>query len=143
MSHGSRRWKNQSIEGFPQEGATRIRSGKLRPLAWILIGLAMLVWSLLSWLLYSFTDPVLAWLATSLDLVVDRGQDTAKTLGNKSAGDILAALDTSSLPGQLLGMLKSTGKGAVVVIWVIGMAVLAILPIGLSLIGRFYVRGRH
>lgn len=80
--------------------------------AWILIGLAMLVWSLLSWLLYSFTDPVLAWLATSLDLVVDRGQDTAKTLGNKSAGDILAALDTSSLPGQLLGMLKSTGKGA-------------------------------
>lgn len=39
--------------------------------------------------------------------------------------------------------LKSTGKGAVVVIWVIGMAVLAILPIGLSLIGRFYVRGRH
>ncbi|EHJ58549.1 hypothetical protein [Novosphingobium pentaromativorans] len=115
----------------------------MRPFAWILIGLAMLIWSLLSWLLYSFTDPVLAWLATSLDLVVDRGQDTAKTLGNKSAGDILAALDTSSLPGQLLGMLKSTGKGAVVVIWVIGMAALAILPIGLSLIGRFYVRGRH
>jgi len=81
----------------------------------------MLVWSLLAWLFYSFTDPVLAWLATSLELVVNQGQDAARTLGGAPAGDVLAALDTSRWAGQLLGMVKGAGKAAVVVVWLVGL----------------------
>ena len=143
MSHGPKRRNRHSPEAFSRIGRGRVRSGRLRPFVWILVGLAILVWSLLAWLLYSFTDPVLAWLATSLELVVNQGQDAARTLGGAPAGDVLAALDTSRWAGQLLGMVKGAGKAAVVVVWLIGLLILAILPLGLSLIGRFYVRGRR
>ncbi|AYO75503.1 hypothetical protein EBF16_00395 (plasmid) [Sphingobium yanoikuyae] len=102
----------------------------------------MLLWSVLAWLFYSFTDPVLAWVATALDLVVDQGRGAAKTLGNQPAGDVLAALDTSSWPGQWLAWLKSAGKSLVVIVWILGMAVLAALPVGLSIIGRRYFRDK-
>ena len=102
----------------------------------------MLLWSVLAWLFYSFTDPVLAWVATALDLVVDQGRGAAKTLGNQPAGDVLAALDTSSWPGQWLAWLISAGISLVVIVWILGMAVLAALPVGLSIIGRRYFRDK-
>lgn len=142
MSHRSGH-RMQPPRPIPRGGATTGQTGRLRPLVWIAVGVTMLVWSVLAWLLYQFTDPVLAWLAVALDVVVDQGQGAAKTLGNKPAADILAAIDANTLPGQLLAMMKAAGKSIVVVIWIVGMLALAALPIGLSWIGRLYYRRRY
>lgn len=142
MSHRSGH-RMQPPRPIPHGGATAGRTGRLRPVVWVGVGVAMLVWSLLAWLLYQFTDPVLAWLAVALDVVVDQGQGAAKVFGNRPAGEILAAIDANTLPGQLLPMLKGAGKSIVVAIWIVGMLALAALPIGLSWVGRIYYRGRY
>lgn len=142
MSHRSNKWTSPHMSYPPEQGAEP-RTGRLRPIAWLLVGLLMLLWSLLAGLLYVFTDPVLAWLASALDLVVDQGRGAANTIGNKQAGEILTALDTSTLPGQLLSALRGGGKVLIVIVWLVGMAVLAVLPFGLSYVGRHYYRGRR
>lgn len=103
----------------------------------------MVVWSLLAWLAYAFFDPLLAWLAGALDVVVDQGRGAARTFGDKQVGDLLTTLDTSVWPGRLLAMMKATGQAVVVVVWIAGLLVLAGFPIALSILGRLYYGDRR
>lgn len=100
--------------------------------------LVMVAWSLVVWVAYSMIDPVLGWLAASAPNLMNVGKEAAIAAGGKPAGDLLQALNADGLFSQIVRLLQVIAKPLLIAIWLMGMAVLAFLPAGISLIGRFF-----
>ncbi|MBX3532547.1 MAG: hypothetical protein KF849_18260 [Rhizobiaceae bacterium] len=102
----------------------------------------MAVWTLLAWLAYASTDPILAWLTATVSGVVENGQGVAEVLGGRPAGEAVRALDASGLVGQLLELVRIVAKPAIIALWGLGIAVLAALPVLASVVRRVVGRLR-
>ncbi len=122
--------------------AAQPASRRPKPLLWVVILIAMAVWTLFAWLAYAATDPVLAWLTATVSGVVENGQGVAEALGGRPAGEAVRALDASGLAGQLLELVRIVAKPAIIALWGLGIAVLTGLPILASVVRRVVGRLR-
>ena len=122
--------------------AAQPASRRPKPLLWAVILIAMAVWTLLAWLAYASTDPILAWLTATVSGVVENGQGVAEVLGGRPAGEAVRALDASGLAGQLLELVRIVAKPAIIALWGLGIAVLAALPVLASVVRRVVGRLR-
>ncbi|PZU85473.1 MAG: hypothetical protein DI528_11945 [Shinella sp.] len=104
--------------------------------------LGMVAWSLVIWLAYIMVDPVLGWFAASLPNLMDIGKDAAVAAGGKPAGDILQTLGAEGLFTQIVRLLQLVAKPLLIAIWLMGMAALALLPAGVSLVARLLSKRR-
>ena len=122
--------------------AAQPASRRPKPLLWVVILIAMAVWTLFAWLAYAATDPVLAWLTATVSGVVENGQGVAEALGGRPAGEAVRALDASGLASQLLELVRIVAKPAIIALWGLGIAVLTGLPILASVVRRVVRRLR-
>lgn len=119
----------RSIQRQSAPGSTSIQGGRpARPLLWGFVLILMVGWSLLSGLGYMLADPVLSWLGAVATGVVQNGQGVAEAYGGKAAGEAVKALDSSGVMGQILAAAQTILKPAIIVVWGLGMLLLATLP---------------
>lgn len=112
------------------------RTGGGRPALMLLWAAAAIGWSLLAWLGYSLADPLLAWLGATLPGVAESGGELATVFGGKEAGAAVDALGAGPIAAQGLGLLAIVLKPAIVVVWVLGLAALAVLATLVAGAGR-------
>lgn len=132
------RMKNVSVEHCRPKTpyAAKQASRRHKSLLWGVVLIVMVVWSFFAWFAYTVIDPVLAWLMAIASGAIANGQGVAETFGGKPVGEAVRALDASGLIGQLLGLVLILAKPAIVILWVLGLAALAALPIFASLARR-------
>ncbi len=100
------------------------RTGGGRPALMLLWAAAAIGWSLL------------AWLGATLPGVAESGGELATVFGGKEAGAAVDALGAGPIAAQGLGLLAIVLKPAIVVVWVLGLAALAVLATLVAGAGR-------
>lgn len=117
----------------------RTSSGGYLPL--MMIGGALVLWSLLAWTSYGFVDILSGWLSSNATTLLQTGKDAANATGiGKGAVGWLDVEATSGLARQLLDLAVFVAKPAIIVIWALGALVIVAIPAILRRLGRFSKR---
>lgn len=105
-------------------------------LAWGVLIFFMIGWSALALFAYVVADPVLAWFGASLTGALANGQGVVEALGGKAAGEAVKALEAGGIAGQILTLAQAVAKPVIVIVWGLGMVLLAAAPSLLLIVGR-------
>lgn len=107
----------------------------------MLIGGALVLWSLLAWTGYAFVDVLSGWLSSNATTLLQTGKDAATATGiGKEAAGWLDVEATSGLARQLLDFAVVVAKPAIVMIWALGALVIVAIPAILRRLGRLSKR---
>lgn len=116
----------------------------LKPIAWIVVLIGLMVWSAIALVGYVSIDSLLGWAAAIAGDVVDSGKDIATAVGvGKAQVGAVEALNVSGILGQAITLLKIIAKPAIVILWGIGVVALIAAPLILSRAGRLFALRRH
>lgn len=134
-----------SGSGYSGDGPDGYQPLRLpRRISWIVVIAGLAVWSLLAWVAYALTDPVLGWVAASAGLIVESGKNIATVAGvGKEVGTVVDSLNTTGLLGQAVALLRIIMKPMIVITWGIGALALIVAPRLLREMGGQLARFRH
>lgn len=113
---------------------TTPRRGSFQTLSMAVVGVLLVLWSLLAGGIYLFIDPIFGWVAQNAGLLVDFGRD-ASNLSGVESGPLIDSLNLKGWLGQLIALLWSIAKPALIVIWAVGAGLLLVAPLILRKLG--------
>lgn len=146
---GHRKRGHRSSHGYREEGPrewpeSRSASRGSRSRSWIIVTIGLVVWSLIAWITYALSDAILVSVAGSAGVLLEGGKDLATATGvGKDVGTALDNLNVSGLGGQLIALLRTILKPAIVVLWAIGAVVLIAAPVIVPRVRRLLSARRH
>lgn len=134
-----------SYSGYPGDGPGAYPLPRLsRRNSWIVVITGLVVWSLLAWVAYALTDPVLGWIAASAGLVLESGKNIATAAGaGKEVGTVVDGINASGFLGQAIALLRLALKPVIVIVWATGALAIIAAPLILRKIGGRLARLRH
>lgn len=126
----------------PHEGRPPARR-RLGPIAWIVVVVGFMMWTLLAWTAYALADGVVGWLAANAGVVVESGKNLATAAGaGKEAASMVDRLNPSGWIAQAATLLQVVLKPAIILLWAVGAIALLGAPLILSRISGL-LAGRH